>query len=119
MKGDGRRLFDRKNFLPNTFSQRVVKLAQAIPAGRVTTYGRIARAAGGGNMSSQSITGILSKVYNNGITNIPFHRIVYADGKIWINEKHRKERLKLYKKEKIKINSKNKIENFGEVLLEF
>ena len=31
-----------------TFSDRVVKLALSIPAGRVSTYGAIAKAAGGG-----------------------------------------------------------------------
>ncbi len=49
-----------------TFSERVVRIALSIPKGRVTTYGRIARAAGGGSMVSQSITGILGKTYKNG-----------------------------------------------------
>ena len=102
-----------------TFSQRVIKLALSIPKGRVSTYGRLARAAGGGNMASQSITAILGKAYNGGITTIPFHRIVYASGKVWMDEGYRKKRLALYKKEGIKIDKKDKIENFQEVLLEF
>ena len=101
-----------------TFSERVVKIALSIPEGRVTTYGRIARAAGGGSMASQSITGILSKAYKNGGKAIPFHRIVYADGRIWIDARHRSERLKLYKKEGILIDEKGKIKNFREILLE-
>ena len=64
-----------------TFSERVVKIAMGIPKGRVTTYGRIAKAAGAGPMASQSITTILGKAYMDGNKNIPFHRIVYADGK--------------------------------------
>ena len=102
-----------------TFSERVVKIALSIPKGRVTTYGRIARAAGGGNMASQSIISILSKAYNKGEKSIPFHRIVYADGRIWINAKHRKERLQLYKKEGVIVDEKNRIKNFREALLEF
>lgn len=101
-----------------TFSERVVKIALSIPVGRVTTYGRIARAAGGGNMASQSITGILSKAYDNGEKTIPFHRIVYADGRIWINETYRKKRMQLYKKEGIVVNKHGRIENFGDVLFE-
>ena len=89
-----------KRFQQLTFSQRVIKLALAIPAGRVTTYGRISRAAGGGARASQSITAILGKAYDAGEKRIPFHRIVYADGRIWINPRHRKERLTLYKKTK-------------------
>ncbi len=102
-----------------TFSQRVVEVALSIPAGKVTTYGRIARAAGAGPMASQSITGILGKAYNEGERNIPFHRIVYANGKIWISEKHRAERLRLYKKEGIEIDKDDKIKKFKDILLEF
>lgn len=102
-----------------TFSERVLKIALTIPKGRVTTYGRISVAAGGGKMSAQSITNILSKASQAGIKNIPFHRIVYADGRIWIDESRRKERLALYKKEKIEIDKKDRIKNFRKILLEF
>jgi alkylated DNA nucleotide flippase Atl1 len=70
-------------------------------------------------MASQSITNILGKAYMAGQKDIPFHRIVYAGGKIWIDDKHRKDRMALYKKEGIKIDSKGKIENFREIVLEF
>lgn len=132
-----------------TFSERVVKIALEIPKGRVTTYGRIARAAGGGEgasrrssrkagarrreaglknfsaekyfwpMASQSIIGILAKAWDQGEKRIPFHRIVYADGRIWINTKYRKERLALYKKEGIELDDKNRIKNFRDKLFEF
>lgn len=101
-----------------TFSERVIKIALSIPKGRVTTYGRIARAAGGGTMASQSITSILGKAWDNGEKNIPFHRIVYADGRIWIDEKYRKERLKKYKEEGIELDEKNRIKNFHDILYE-
>ncbi len=103
-----------------SFSEKVVKIALSIPKGMVTTYGRIARAAGAGPMASQSITSILGKAYDNGEKNIPWHRIVYAGGKVWLDAKHEKERLALYKKEKIKIDLKTmKIKNFQKILLEF
>ncbi len=101
-----------------TFSERVVKIARMIPPGRVTTYGRIAKAAGGGAMASQSITAILGKAYEAGVTGIPFHRIVYADGRIWIDEKYKAKRLALYKKEGIKLE-RDKIKNFQDILFEF
>ena len=101
------------------FSERVIKIALSIPPGRVSTYGRIARAAGGGGMSAQSITSILGTAYDEGVRNIPFHRIVYADGRIWIDARHRAERMKLYKKEGIQIDKKDKIENFRDILFEF
>lgn len=102
-----------------TFSERVVKIARSIPPGRVTTYGRIARAAGGGALASQSITGILGRAWESGITDIPFHRIVYADGRIWIDAAHHKERMRHYREEGIGVDKKNRIKNFPTVLFEF
>jgi len=102
-----------------TFSQRVVKLALSIPRGRVSTYGRISIAAGGGTMASQSITNILGKAYDAGQTRIPFHRIVYADGRVWMSPEHRNERLALYTKEKIVLDSNDRIKNFRDILFEF
>lgn len=102
-----------------TFSERVVGCALAVPPGRVTTYGRIAKAAGAGPMASQSITGILWKAHQAGVKNIPWHRIVYASGRVWLDARHKAERLKLYKKEKIEIDSKGYIKNFRDILWEF
>lgn len=102
-----------------TFSDRVIELALSIPSGRVTTYGRIARAAGGGTMASQSITAILGKAYDRGLKTIPFHRIVYADGHVWMDPSHEVRRLKLYKKEGIALDKNGRIQNFADVLLEF
>ncbi len=101
------------------FSDYVVKLALMIPEGKVTTYGHIARAAGGGSMASRSVTAILGKAYANGITNIPFHGIVYAGGRVWMSDEYNTKRLALYKKEGIEIDAKGKIRNFDDVLFEF
>ncbi len=105
--------------LGKTFSERVIEIALSIPKGRVTTYGRIARAAGAGPMASQSITSILAKAYDHGKKNIPFHRIVYVNGKIWVSDEYRSKRIKLYKAEGIELDKNNKIQNFKEVLWEF
>jgi alkylated DNA nucleotide flippase Atl1 len=79
----------------------VVEIALSIPKGKVTTYGRIARAAGGGAMASQSITGILiQSVGQRRERTIPFHRIVYANGTIWIDDEYRAKRLKLIQRRK-------------------
>ena len=101
------------------FTDRVIKAALSIPKGRVTTYGRIARAAGGGGQSARSVTAILGKAYGKGETRIPFHRIVYADGHVWVNPSHRAKRLKLYKQEKIKLDKNDKIINFPDVVFDF
>ena len=102
-----------------SFSERVIRLARAIPKGKVTTYGRLARAAGAGPMASRSITAILGKAYQAGTTDIPFHRIVYADGKIWVSDAYRKKRLALYKQEGIMLDNHDRIKNFRDTLHEF
>lgn len=102
-----------------SFGERVVELALSIPRGRVSTYGAIAKAAGGGGMAARSVTGILSKAWGKGEHKIPFHRIVYSDGRIWVNEQYRKKRLDLYRKEKIQIDKDDRIKNFRDKLYEF
>lgn len=102
-----------------TFSECVVEAVMTIPPGRVTTYGRLARACGAGPMASQSITGILAKAHREQGLAIPFHRIVYANGTIWVDEEHRKKRLVLYKKEGITIEKGNKIKDFDDIVFDY
>lgn len=101
-----------------SFSALVVHYAREIPPGRVSTYGALSRAAGGGSMGARSITSVLGKAWNNGIHDIPFHRIVYSDGRIWMDPAYEEERTKKYKKEKIEIVN-GKIKDFHEKLYEF
>lgn len=109
----------KKEYKQITFSERVVKCALMVPAGKVTTYGRIAKAAGGGAMASQSITAILGKAYSEGQKDIPFHRIVYADGRVWLNSEYEAKRKALYKKEGIALDKNNRIQDFQDKLFEF
>lgn len=98
-----------------SFGERVVELALSVPKGRVTTYGDLARAAGGTPMTAQSVSGILGRAEEKGVKGIPWHRIVYADGRVWLPEEHREVRLNLYKKEKIKIDEKNRVIDFEDI----
>ncbi|OGZ06099.1 MAG: hypothetical protein A2845_01640 [Candidatus Lloydbacteria bacterium RIFCSPHIGHO2_01_FULL_49_22] len=101
------------------FTERVIRAALSIPRGRVTTYGRIARAAGGGGMSARSVTGILGKAYDAGETRIPFHRIIYADGKVWVDDAHRAKRMKLYKEEGVMLDKGDRVKNFADIVFDF
>ncbi|MBI2004971.1 MGMT family protein [Patescibacteria group bacterium] len=102
-----------------TFSERVVRAALSVPKGRVTTYGRIARAAGGGGQAARSVSGILGKAWERGERRIPWHRLVYANGHIWVDARHRKERMRLYKEEGIAIDKKDRVVHFRDLLFEF
>jgi len=95
------------------FSLIVYELALSIPEGTVVTYGDLARAAGGGAMASRSISSILGKAPNQRA--IPWHRIVYAGGKVWLTPEHEKKRRALYKREGIIVDAKGRITNFEDV----
>ena len=103
--------------MEQSFSARVYDLALQIPPGRVTTYGTLAKAAGGGGMAARSITSILSKAPNQAA--IPYHRIVYAGGKVWWNDEYQKKRQQMFKREGIEVNEKGKIKDFEEILFRF
>jgi len=103
--------------MEQSFSARVYDLALQIPPGRVTTYGTLAKAAGGGAMAARSITSILGKAPNQ--SSIPYHRIVYAGGKVWWNDEYQKKRQKMFKTENIEVNDKGKIKDFEEILYRF
>jgi methylated-DNA-protein-cysteine methyltransferase-like protein len=100
--------------METTFSQRVWELAISIPEGRVITYGGLAKAAGAPPMASRSISSILGKAPNQKA--IPWHRIVYAGGKVWLSPEYETKRRKLYKREGITINKTGYIENFEDIL---
>lgn len=99
------------------FSKVVWELAISIPEGRVSTYGILAKAAGSGPQAARSITSILSKAPNKSA--IPFHRIVYSNGKVWSSSEDDKIRKSLYEREGIVVNDKGFIENFDEVIYYF
>lgn len=101
-----------------TFSDRVLEIALSIPAGRVMTYGTIAKAAGGGGQAARSVTSILGKAYERGARNIPFHRIVYSNGTVFHGFSGDEKRRRLYKKEGIKVDAKGRILNFRDIVIE-
>ena len=102
-----------------SFSNRVWELATSIPEGRVTTYGILAKAAGGGRsgMAARSITSILSKAPNQKA--IPYHRIVYAGGKVWLTPECEEARREIYETEGILVNQNGIIKNFDDVVYYF
>jgi len=99
--------------METTFSQRVITAALSIPVGSVSTYGDIARVCGGGGQAARSISGILRRAQKNGAKNIPWHRIIYSNGRVWKNKQYDALRTKLYAKEKIDIDEKGYVIDFA------
>lgn len=105
--------------METTFSERVVTAALSIPKGRVASYGDIARVCGGGGQAARSVNGILVRAYRKGQTDIPFHRIVYSDGRVWKSQEYSQRRKDLFREEGIEINEKGYIIGFPRLRYEF
>ena len=101
--------------MDKTFSERVIEAALSIPPGKVATYCDLARVCGAGPMAAQSITTILGRAADQGVLGIPFHRIVYADGRVWKNQHYNVARAKLYRAEGIMVDDRGYIRDFHQI----
>lgn len=63
----------------DSFEKVIWQIVAAIPAGRIMTYGQVAKQAGYPNHSRQ-VGRILKKLPNG--TKLPWHRVINAQGKI-------------------------------------
>ncbi|MFX0113758.1 MAG: MGMT family protein [Candidatus Hodarchaeota archaeon] len=65
--------------MTNSFSQRVKALIKAIPAGKVATYGQIAKFAGNPRAARQVAWLLHSSSRKD---NLPWHRVISSKGRI-------------------------------------
>lgn len=74
----------------NLFTERVVRIIQAIPPGYVMTYGQIAASAGSPRGARQVVRILhsMSQKYN-----LPWHRVINAQGEISFTEGNQRELL--------------------------
>ncbi len=71
--------------MPTEFTEDVIRLISSIPEGKVLSYGMIAAIAGRPRGARQ-VTRILSSSSRK--HNLPWHRVVNAQGKISIKDPH-------------------------------
>lgn len=65
------------------FTERVIKIIQSIPTGKVMTYGQVAALAGNPRGARQVVR-ILHSMSQN--YNLPWHRIINAKGEVAIKD---------------------------------
>ena len=63
---------------------------------------------------ARMVTSIISKAPD--ADTMPWHRIVYSNGKVWLSPEYEKIRRKLYKQEGIEIDKNNKIIDFEKLI---
>ncbi len=78
------------------FKEKVLKVVEQIPKGKVLTYKEVARRAGSPK-ACRAVGNILNKNYNS---EIPCHRVIRSDGKIGGYNRGGANKLKILKKEK-------------------
>ena len=88
------------------FQKNVLEVTKKIPAGKVATYGLIAKILGDLNLS-RAVGNALNK--NPFPIIVPCHRVVKSDGHVGGFAKGTEAKVKLLKKENIQINDKYKI----------
>ncbi len=67
------------SFAADTFTQRLYPIIAAIPCGKVTTYGTLARLAGSSRAARQ-VGGVLRHLPKD--STLPWHRVINHQGKI-------------------------------------
>lgn len=86
------------------FTQKVLTYIQAIPEGRVATYGQIAKLAGNPKAARQ-VSRFLHTMTNK--YDLPWHRIINAQGKIMIADPERQ--IALLEAEGIEVLTGNRV----------
>jgi methylated-DNA-protein-cysteine methyltransferase-like protein len=90
------------------FTEKVIKLIQSIPTGKVLTYGRIAKLAGNPQAARQVSWILHSSTKKH---NLPWHRVINSKGLIALKAEMEKEQQKiLLEKEGVKFCDKFKID---------
>ena len=101
------------------FEEKVWKLMERIPKGRVTTYGQIAR-----RLNTKAYRAVGNACRKNPYApRVPCHRVVRSDGTIGgfggkTSGKTVKEKTRLLRKENVEIRN-GKIVNFKKILFKF
>ncbi len=97
------------------FDRQVLRLAERITVGRVTTYKMLARAMGIPK-ASRAVGNALNR--NKKLLIIPCHRVVKSDGSVGGYRLGYKKKICLLKKEGIKFEGK-KVKNFSDILFNY
>jgi methylated-DNA-protein-cysteine methyltransferase-like protein len=90
------------------FTERAVKIIKDIPAGKVMTYGQIARLAGSPRGARQVVRALHSL---SGKYNLPWHRVINSKGEVGIKDfEQRTFQKELLQSEGIEFIGSNKVD---------
>jgi methylated-DNA-protein-cysteine methyltransferase-like protein len=90
-----------------TETERIVQAIKAIPAGRVSTYRDLARAAGLINGARQVVRVLHSLSRSRGL---PWHRVIRADGSIALRGADRELQIGLLRAEGVEVTGSGQVD---------
>lgn len=90
-----------------TGTERIVQAIKAIPAGRVSTYRDLARAAGLINGARQVVRVLHSLSRSRGL---PWHRVIRADGSIALRGADRELQIGLLRAEGVEVTDSGQVD---------
>ncbi|RYU66985.1 MGMT family protein [Aliivibrio finisterrensis] len=96
------------------FAQNIYTNLYYVPKGRVITYGQLAKLAGFPN-HSRHVGKILSKLPKE--TQLPWYRVVNAQGKISLQGERFERQKQLLEEENILIKDNGSVSNFKQVVM--
>ena len=88
----------------------IIELIKAIPPGRVSSYGRIALAAGLRNGARQTVRVLHSMSEKH---SLPWHRVIRSDGSIGLEGEGRELQISLLESEGVEVSPDGRV-NMGE-----
>lgn len=105
------------------FYEQVYAVLRRIPAGKVTSYGRVAQMLGRPNAAravGYALSALKDQKENDTYADIPWHRVVNSKGRISINDREysAQQQAKLLRSEGVPVDDNLKIEGFEKWLWE-
>jgi len=99
-------------------TRRIIEQILAVPRGKVSCYRDVALRAGIPNGARQTVRVLHSMSEKH---NLPWHRIIRADGKIALSDEGKALQIKLLRKEGVKVSSDGQVDikKFGFKLFNF
>ncbi len=89
-------------------TSRIITLIQSIPAGKVSSYRDVARAAGLPNGARQVVRALHSMTHGQ---NLPWHRVLRADGRIGLLEGYgREDQIILLRSEGVEVSDSGRVD---------
>ena len=104
---------------PTPFQKKIWDALDAVPAGYVTTYARMAEATGHSSRAAQAAHNAVKAGVRYYRQNLPWYRIVRASGDLYVSANTKKQRIETLRAEGIPVTNSGRIEELSNYLYDY